>query len=106
MGGLLVKMAYVLGKHDPEFANIISQVYGIIFLGTPHQGARYAKTLNYILSTAPFGVHPKPYIADLHTQSVTLQDINEQFRTACGSLALVSFFETLKTSYGGAKLYV
>lgn len=102
----MVKKAYVLGKHDPEFARIISQVYGIIFLGTPHRGAQYAKTLSLILSTAPLIVSAKSYIADLDTQSTALQDVNEQFRTACGALSLVSFFETQKTGLGLAKIYV
>ena len=106
MGGLVVKKAYVLGKQDHEYADIISRVYGIIFLATPHRGAQYAKTLNNILSTAPFGSSSKAYVADLDVHSSTLQDINEQFRVLCGDLALVSFFETLKTSFGVTKILV
>ena len=100
MGGLVVKKAYVLGKHDGQYAHIVSKTHGIMFLATPHRGAHYAKILNNILSTAPLGAPPKAYIEDLDTHSRTLQDINEQFRTLCGDLSLVSFFETLKTSFG------
>ncbi len=103
MGGLVVKKAYVLGKHDSQYAHIISKTHGIMFLATPHRGAHYAKILNNILSTAPLGAPPKAYIEDLDTHSRTLQDINEQFRTLCGDLSLVSFFETLKTSFGITK---
>ncbi|KAH0558740.1 hypothetical protein GP486_004616 [Trichoglossum hirsutum] len=106
MGGLVVKKACVLGRYDREFASIISQVYGIIFLSTPHRGAQYAKILNNVLSIAPIGAPPKAYIADLETLSSALQDINEQFRTICGGVALVSFFETLKTSCGVAKMII
>lgn len=106
MGGLVVKKAYLLGKHDPDYTDMISQVYGIIFLATPHRGAQYAKVLNNILSTAPLGAPPKAYVADLDAQSTTVQDINEQFRVACRGLALVSFFETLKTSLGITKTLV
>jgi pimeloyl-ACP methyl ester carboxylesterase len=106
MGGLVVKKACILGKHDREFAGIISQVYGIVFLGTPHRGAQYAKTLNNILSITPVGGPPKAYVADLDTLSGTLQDINEQFRIICEGFALVSFFETLKTSFGVTKIHV
>lgn len=105
MGGLVVKKAYVLGKQDHEYADIISRVHGILFLATPHRGAQYAKTLNNILSSAPFGSF-KAYVADLDIHSGTLQDINEQFRVLCGDLALVSFFETLKTSFGVTKVLV
>lgn len=100
MGGLIVKKTYILGKHDSNYADLIDQVYGIIFLGTPHRGSQYAKTLNNILSTAPFGAPPKAYIADLEIHAVALQDINEQFRSQCANLALVSFFETHKISVG------
>ena len=106
MGGLVVKKVYVLGKHDPKYTSIISQVLGIVFLATPHRGAQFAKMLNNILFTAPLGAPPKAYIAELDTHSTALQDINEQFRTACENLALVSFFETLKTSFGVTKILV
>lgn len=106
MGGLVVKKAYVLGKHDGQYAQVISKTHGIVFLATPHRGAHYAKILNNILSTAPLGAPPKAYITDLHTHSRMLQDINEQFRTVCDDLSLISFFETLKTSFGVSKAIV
>ena len=106
MGGLVVKKAYILGKHDDQYTHIISKTCGIVFLATPHRGAHYAKILNNILSTTPLGAPPKAYIDDLDTYSRTLQDINEQFRTICGDLLLVSFFETLKTSFGITKSLV
>lgn len=102
----MVKKAFVLGKQNPEYASVVSRVHGIVFLATPHRGAQYAKTLNYILSTAPFGTSPKAYVADLDVHSALLQELNEQFRLVCGKLALVSFFETLKTSFGITKILV
>ena len=106
MGGIVVKKAFMLGKYADEYSGLISHVYGIVFLATPHRGAQYAKMLNNILSTAPLGAPPKAYISDLESHSRTLQDINEQFRTSCGELSLVSFFETLKTSFGISKSVV
>lgn len=103
MGGLVVKKAHILGKNDGQYAHIISNLYGIVFLATPHRGTHYAKILNNILSTAPFGAPPKAYVDDLETHSRALQDINEQFRTLCGGLSLVSFFETQKTNFGITK---
>jgi hypothetical protein len=105
MGGLVVKKAYLLGKHDPEFAHIISQVYGIIFLGTPHRGIKHAKALNNILSTGPV-TSAKSYIADLHACSTAVQDLNEQFRIAGEELSLFSFWEALKTRVGPIKILV
>lgn len=106
LGGLVVKKAYVIGKHDPEYSDIVSRIYGMLFLATPHRGAQYAKMLNNILSTAPMGAPPKAYVADLDNHSVALQDINEQFRTICQDLVLVSFFETMKTGFGPGKVLV
>ena len=100
MGGLVVKKAYVLGKHEDHYAGIISQVHGIVFLATPHRGSQYAKILNNFLATVPLGPPPKAYVADLDTHAYAIQDINEQFRSSCASLALVSFFETKKVGLG------
>jgi hypothetical protein len=106
MGGLVVKKAHVLGKHDKQYSELISQVYGIVFLATPHRGAQYAKILNNILSTCPLGAPPKAYVAELDVHSGSLQDINEQFRVGCENLELASFFETRKTSFGVTKVLV
>ena len=106
MGGLVVKKAYILGRHDPKYSSIISSVHGIVFLATPHRGSQFAKILNNILATTPLGAPRKAYIADLDIHSSTLQDINEQFRTLCESLTLVSFFETFKTNLGLTKALV
>ncbi|KAL8823269.1 MAG: hypothetical protein Q9191_006015 [Dirinaria sp. TL-2023a] len=105
MGGLVVKKAYILGKHGDKYAGIISKVHGIVFLATPHKGSQYAKLLNNILSTAPLGAPPKAYVADLDTHAHAIQDINEQFRSSCTNLALVSFFETQKIGLG-VKIFV
>jgi pimeloyl-ACP methyl ester carboxylesterase len=97
MGGLVVKKAFVLGLHDMAFSRILSWVHGIVFLATPHRGSQYVKTLNLILSSIPVVTSRKSCVADLNPKSTALQDINEQFRMACGKLELFSFVETLKT---------
>ena len=106
MGGLVVKRAYIVGKHDPQFSAIMAQVHGMLFLATPHRGSQYAKVLNNILSTAPTGAPPKAYVASLDAQSEALQDINEQFRKICHDLVLVSFWETAKINFGLTKAHV
>ncbi|KAH8910523.1 WD40 repeat-like protein, partial [Coniochaeta sp. PMI_546] len=106
MGGLVVKKAYMLGKHDRQFSELISKVFGIIFLATPHRGAQHAKVLNNILSAAPLGAPPKAYVADLERQSTSISDINENFRQQCEELSLVSFYETLKTNMHLSKVLI
>jgi hypothetical protein len=98
--------AYIIGKTDDYYTDMIAQTYGIVFLGTPHRGSAFAQTLNNILGAAP-NVGAKIYISELEKGSTSLQDINEQFRNVCGKLVLVSFHETLKTSLGpGVKAMV
>src|SRR5690348_10649247 len=71
----------------------------MLFLATPHRGSAYADFLNNILRTTPT-LSSKVYVSELEKTSVSLQDINEQFRTACGGLELVSMYETQKTHLG------
>ncbi|KAK3370531.1 hypothetical protein B0H63DRAFT_317889 [Podospora didyma] len=97
--------AYILGTLDDSYSDIISRVFGIIFLATPHRGSRYARTLNSILS-ASIITKAKIYVAELEAMSPTLQDINEQFRLVCKSLHLISFYESLKTQIGTSKVLV
>jgi len=97
--------AYVIGKTDDQYINMMAQTYGIVFLGTPHRGSGFAQTLNNILRATP-NTGTKFYLNELEKGSTTLQDINEQFRNVCGELALVSFHETLKTSIGPTKAMV
>jgi hypothetical protein len=48
----------------------------------------------------------KFYVAELESDSPTLQDINEQFRLVCKPLRLVSFYESLKTQIGTSRVMV
>ncbi|KAK7962794.1 WD domain- G-beta repeat containing protein [Apiospora aurea] len=100
MGGLVVKKAYILGKTDSQYTDMITRICAIVFLATPHKGSQLAQTLNNILKAAPGG-GSKAFVADLEKNSGALQDINEHFRHICGDLELVSFYETMKTSIGG-----
>jgi len=84
---------------------MISRVFGIIFLATPHRGSNYARTLNKVLS-ASMVTNAKVYVAELEGMSPTLRDISEQFRLVCKPLRIVSFYESLKTMVGGSKVMV
>jgi hypothetical protein len=69
----------------------------MLFLGTPHRGSDLAETFNNILRSIP-GFSPKIYVSELEKGSESLQDINEQFRTVCTNVELVSLYETRRTS--------
>ncbi|KAH0541241.1 hypothetical protein FGG08_004246 [Glutinoglossum americanum] len=98
-GGPPIGKAYIIGKPDKQYADMIARVSAMVFLATPHKGSAYAQTLNSILKAVPGG-SAKAYVAELEKNSASLQDINEQFRNICEDLELVSFHETLKTSLG------
>lgn len=97
--------AYIVGKTDEQFADMISQTYGIVFLGTPHRGSNLAAILNNMLR-ASLTLSAKVYVNELEKGSTSISDINEQFRNMCGDLALVSFHETLKTRIGPTRTLV
>ncbi|KAL8881152.1 MAG: hypothetical protein Q9198_001587 [Flavoplaca austrocitrina] len=106
MGGLIIKKAFILARSDEKYSKIVSQVHGMLFLSTPHKGSNYAHTLNNILNAAPSSAL-KIYVSELELNSTSLQDINELFRTMCGDLTLVSFYESLKTNIGpGIKRFI
>jgi hypothetical protein len=92
-----VVQAYIIGKNDDQYRDMISRVFGVVFLATPHKGANSAKLLNTLLSTYPLA-SSKIYISELERNSGWLRDINDQFRTVCEGLKLVSFYETRKTN--------
>ncbi len=113
MGGLVVKkvalpivvliiisnllQAFIIGRSDEQYMEMISRIHGMLFLATPHRGSAYADFLNNLLRTTP-GLSAKFYVSELEKASISLQDINEQFRTACGGIALVSLYESQKTN--------
>ncbi|RYP55765.1 hypothetical protein DL771_012356 [Monosporascus sp. 5C6A] len=100
MGGLVIKKAYILGHELPEYASLVSRVYAIFFLGTPHQGAGIAQLLSRVLALAPGS---RPFVKDLSPQSAMLQSINEAFPRYSQNLQLFSFYETLPMYYGIGK---
>ncbi|KAH8776662.1 NACHT and WD domain protein [Diaporthe sp. PMI_573] len=99
MGGLIIKEAYMQGQHDPEYEDIIKSICAITFLATPHRGTQLAQTLNKILQCSLI-TNPKQYVADLASNSLTLQKLNEQFRHIAPRLDIVSFYETQPTAIG------
>lgn len=73
---------------------MLSKVHGIMFFSTPHRGSVHARTLNNFLSLM---ASTKVYVSELDSSSTSIEDINEQFRTICSELQLVSFYENLPT---------
>lgn len=100
MGGLVVKKAFVIGKTDNHFSDMLSSVLGVMFLSTPHNGSSHAGILNTVLA-ATLGKSTKTYISDIANSSTFIEDLNEQFRVVCDDIQLISVYETLPTKIGG-----
>ncbi|KLU86058.1 hypothetical protein MAPG_05077 [Magnaporthiopsis poae ATCC 64411] len=96
MGGLVIKRAYILSCALPELRSLSERILALFFLGTPHQGADIAKTLERLLSLAGH----RPFVADLIPKSPMIQTINQEFLRVCSPLKLYSFFESKPMSYG------
>ncbi|KAF3766098.1 hypothetical protein M406DRAFT_290452 [Cryphonectria parasitica EP155] len=102
MGGLVVKKAYIIGHHEPEFQPIVDRVASIVFLGTPHQGAAIAQTAARLAAL----MGGRPFIDDLLPQSPMLQSINEEFPRLAHKIQLMSFYETRPMNIGPVKAMI
>ena len=96
MGGLVIKKAYILAQQFQEFESIAERVRAIFFLATPHRGSDLAALLTRILHVAHGA---RPFVQDLHRNSLATQSINDEFSHHCQKLQLFSFYETLPINY-------
>ncbi|MDI1492486.1 MAG: hypothetical protein OHK93_003700 [Ramalina farinacea] len=94
MGGLVIKRAYILAKQRQDLRRLTDRVKAIVFLATPHRGADLARVFSKLLSISGGA---RPFVEDLHRNSLATQSINEEFPNYCQDLKLVSFYETLPT---------
>lgn len=92
MGGLVMKRACILARHNPQFSHIARRFHSFFFLGTPHRGADMANVLNNILK-ASFG--SRRVVEGLVPGSELIRTLNDEFRVFCEDIRLHSFFEGL-----------
>jgi hypothetical protein len=92
-------------KLEPQRSIYVS-TYGIVFLGTPHNGAEIARfgallerVARAMLPSALLQMEPQ-LIAMLATQSETLQNVNVGFANIQGRYSLSMFHEAVKTNLG------
>ncbi|KAI9773277.1 MAG: hypothetical protein M1835_006168 [Candelina submexicana] len=103
MGGLVIKRAYILARQKEEFVSVSQRIRTIVFLATPHRGADLAQLLTKILNLSSGA---RPFVTDLHRNSLATQSINDEFPQHCQDLQLYSFYETLPTSYKVGKTLI
>lgn len=91
-------------KLDDHYQEIASQIRAILFLGTPHQGFALRESLNNILRVllpSASVVSNVKITGQIIRYYLTIRHINDQFRTDCADLQLVSLYETRKTQLPG-----
>lgn len=96
MGGLVIKKAYIFAQQSAEYRTLAERVRAIFFLATPHRGSDLASLLTKILHVTSGA---RPFVRDLHRNSLATQCINDEFPQYCQNLQLFSFYETLPTNY-------
>lgn len=89
--------ALVQAHSNPEQnRDLLTNIFGIIFLGTPHKGveySRYAQEMTLHLNR--LGSNPDIFVS-LETNSDSLRKLHQLFITSFKSLHMVNFFETRK----------
>ena len=71
-----------------------------MFLATPHRGVDLAQLLSRVLNLSPGA---RPFVKDLHRNSLATQSINDEFPQYSRELQIYSFYETLPMAYGIGK---
>lgn len=99
----MIKRAYMMARQKEEFKSLAQRVRAIVFLATPHRGANLAQLLSRVLNFAP---GPRPFVKDLHRNSLATQSINDEFPQYSQELQLYSFYETLPMVNGLGKSLV
>ncbi|KAE8351720.1 catalytic protein [Aspergillus coremiiformis] len=114
LGGLVVKRAliYCNSVSDEKIQHLRSiyvSTYGILFLGTPHNGSDIAKW-GLLLQNICSAVLPKKYmessselVKTLRTNNETLQNINSLFVNMMSRFHIYFFHETLSTDIKGTR---
>ena len=88
---LFWEQAYILGKDDPSYSDMVSSIGTMMFLATPHRGSNLADILNRILAASIFHHSPKLYVAELKNGSQTIEALNDQFRHIAPRLKIPFF---------------
>ncbi|KAL5339177.1 hypothetical protein BJX70DRAFT_397953 [Aspergillus crustosus] len=114
LGGLVVKRALIYSRSltnekVEHLRSIYVSTYGILFLGTPHNGSEVAKW-GLLLQNICSAVLPKKFmesspqlIKALKTNNETLQNINSLFTDMLPRFRIYFFHETLSTDFKGTR---
>jgi hypothetical protein len=104
MGGLVVKLAYILSRQSEQYSHLRANLHGVLFLATPHRGSPLAVTLSRIFDVMLR--KSNPFVRDLVPGSEATEFINEHFLQYSESFQMYSFYETRPTSWPGGRGFI
>lgn len=100
LGGLVIKsgMTQAESLGDTSHAQVLDTIEGVVFIGTPHQGANLAN----IADLMRIFVRPNAQVGNMQTDDAWLKTLNGQFRHQQARLKfhVDVFFETKKLFKG------
>ncbi|TWU71006.1 hypothetical protein ED733_002008 [Metarhizium rileyi] len=111
LGGIIVKRALVYsasrtGHKIEHLRSIYVSTYGILFLGTPHQGsdkanlARFAQRMVQVFVPSKLVDTGSALLDALQTGSEVLQEVNDNFTPLMKEFRIYFFWEQEKTNLG------
>ncbi|KAF2787875.1 hypothetical protein K505DRAFT_353565 [Melanomma pulvis-pyrius CBS 109.77] len=108
LGGILTKRALAYSssrrhKSVEHLHSIYTSTYGIIFLGTPHNGINKEILL---LPQSNQDQGPSQFMFNLLKGSEMLNEINDQFVPLMKRFSIYNFWEELKTQSGNHEVYM
>lgn len=111
LGGILVKkaLAYSASRTSKKVAHLYSifiSSYGILFLGTPHNGIENTSWQLMAQHAGGAADAPSELQTAITTNSETLQNISDQFAPLAKQFHLYFFWEGLQTRHGTSTDFV
>ncbi|KAJ0117970.1 hypothetical protein J7T55_014421 [Diaporthe amygdali] len=99
LGGILVKKAMVIAQERSRlYGDLLSKIYGVVFLGTPHRGSDLAWWATFaaeILRTVQLGTGTNTaYVSALKRNSTEFANISQQWVERSEAVQIRTFYET------------
>jgi hypothetical protein len=104
-GGIVVKEAIVRAKVDKKYQEILEATCGIVFLGTPHQGAALSTPASWLAGLLSLFGSKTMLLKSLQSHDERLNNLQDSFISVISDLPdplkdhVWSFYETQDTYY-------
>lgn len=87
----MLTLKTIIEAHAQNHPNVVNNTKGIIFIGTPHNGAPKAELLAQLFSHT---LGNRDYMKQLEPGCETIMEINNAFPNRARNMQLISFYES------------